>query len=227
MSQSLIDRATSISLTLAALAIAAALVRREFFPAADHSDAANAPVFIEDWESFVDDGILQGPSSAKIIVTEFVDFECPVCAMYEKTLQGVVEKFPGVVSRLSIHFPLSEIHSHSLSAAVAVDCAHEQGRFAQMSNTIFSKQDSLGSLSWSDLARRSEVVDSIAFKVCFTGPTPPRVTRGIELAKELNLRGTPTIIVNGWKYAGGLPESALISVIENTLAGKTPRGVKP
>ena len=226
MSQSVIDRATSITLTLAAVAIAVVLVRREFFPAADRSNSTNAPVFVEDWKSFVGDGILQGSSSAEIIVTEFVDFECPVCATYEKTLQAVAAKFPGVVSRLSIHFPLSEIHSHSLAAAVAVDCAHEQGRFAQMSNIIFSKQDSLGNLSWSDLARRSEVVDTIAFEACLTGPTPPRVTRGTELAKELNLRGTLTIMVNGWRYAGGLPEPALISAIEKILAGKKPQGAK-
>lgn len=225
MKSSLLERTTSSILAIAAIVIAAMLVKREFAPTRRGGPLpSDPPEYVREWEELAASGILLGAADAPIKLIEFTDFQCPYCARYVPTLRAVQSRHPGVVARLFLHYPISEIHPHARAAAVAAECAHEQGHFREMYEEIFRWQDSLERADWLKLAQGAGVSDLRTFEHCVSGPTPSRIDKGLQLGNQAGVTGTPTIMLNGWKFVGAPPESVLSRAIESILAGKRPRG---
>lgn len=92
-----------------------------------------------------------------------------------------------------------------------------------MYDQLFDGQDSFGLKPWSEYARAAGVPDLAAFDVCIKNTDPiPRVVEGKRLGKELDVRGTPTVIINGWKMGRPPSEQELETMIRAVLAGKSP-----
>ncbi|HEU4994400.1 MAG TPA: thioredoxin domain-containing protein [Gemmatimonadaceae bacterium] len=219
------EKLTTGLLALAAVVIAVTLVHREFFatpPAAPSS--AVVPVFRDDWQEFARVGVRSDTGVAKVQIVEFADFECPFCATYEPTLQKAEERYRGAVSRVFVHYPL-EIHRFAKPAARAAECAAELGAFAAMRDALYAKQDSFGLRPWQAYARDAGIKDLASFQRCNdNSEIPARVQQGADLALKLKIRGTPTLVINGWEYAGGPPDSVLYKAIDSLMVGKNPPG---
>lgn len=77
-----------------------------------------------------------------------------------------------------------------------------------MHDLLYLKQDSLGLMTFEELAGESGVTDLDTFEKCNKLPgTVPAIESGIQLAKLLGAQGTPTIALNG-SLIGGVPDSA-------------------
>lgn len=77
-------------------------------------------------------------NEAKIILTEYADFECPACASYHPTLKQLASEFKNV-SFVYRHFPLTQ-HKNARPAAQAAEAAGAQGKFWEMHDLIFENQ---------------------------------------------------------------------------------------
>ena len=77
----------------------------------------------------VGDSPQRGPSDAWVTVVEFADFECPFCRSAQPALTGIEAVYAGDLRLVFKHFPLTSIHPHARAAAVAAECAGEQGKF--------------------------------------------------------------------------------------------------
>ena len=218
-----LERLVSFALAVAALAIAGVVVKREFVSAAPPRDQRPRPVFMDDWRDYRRDGIaFAGPASAQLEIVEFADFECPVCAAFEPTLTNVIARYGDRVSRVFVHFPIPG-HRFARAAAVAAECAHEQGAFAAMKQVLYARQDSFGLRPWTRYASQAGVSDLPRFESCVSNPQMvQRIERGVALAERLGFRGTPTIVLNGWAINGILGDSALARAMDAILAGKRP-----
>ena len=96
-----------------------------------------------------------------------------------------------------------------------------------MESVLYAQQDSFGRKPWDKFAADAGVRDSAAFSACVRSDGAiPRIDRGIAAAAALQLTSTPTIIVNGWKFMGGPPDSVLSKAIDRLLAGKVPDGAR-
>jgi protein-disulfide isomerase len=156
------------------------------------------------------------------VITEFADFQCPVCKRFSESWSLVKERFKDTVALVYIHFPLDN-HPHALPAAKASECAGEQGRFAEFADVAYQQQDSLGKKSWFSIAAKAGVRDSSRFMACMSSSdVPERVRIGMKEGRALELRGTPTLFVNGWRFDGTLRSAALDTIIRQLLAGKRP-----
>ncbi len=144
--------------------------------------------------------------------------ECPYCARAEGLLDSVTTVFGGHVAVRFRHYPLSEVHPQALEAAVASECAADEGRFAAFLHVAYSKQDSLGLLNWVELSRRAGVLDSERFMECLRDAAPmPRVERDMQAGRRLGVRGTPTFVI-GRIVETGLPaESMLVEDVRQAL----------
>jgi len=99
-----------------------------------------------------------------------------------------------------VHYPLGA-HKFAMPAARAAECAREQGRFAEYITQVYAKQDSLGLKPWLDFAKETAIPDIIDFSECVAEKAEvPNIAGGIALGKTIGVRGTPTIIINGWRY---------------------------
>jgi protein-disulfide isomerase len=221
-----LDRLASGLLTVAAVAVAVVVVRRELLgaPRLGRTSEINRTdaTYFGEWDSFLQHGILVGDSAAPIKIVEFVDFECPACRRFHETvLRATTEEFGAKVSVVFLHFPLSN-HRFASIAAQAAECSQSQDRFSDFVNAVFKYQDSLGLKSWGAIALEAGIRDSVGFGACVLAFRRPRIDSGAALARRLGLKGTPSIFVNGWRFDNPPSVEELRQTIRALLAGKKP-----
>ncbi len=161
------------------------------------------PVAVEAalWQQFVSTGHRIGSPTAPVELVVFADFECPACRRFATvTWPTLHERYPDQVAMVFQHWPL-DYHQQARPAARAAECAAAQGAFTAFHDRLFAQQDSLGRKSWTAFARESGVADVAAFGRC-TAETDslPTVEAGVAWAREIGGRGTPTVLINGYRW---------------------------
>lgn len=155
-------------------------------------------------------GTILGPATAPVKVDAWEDFQCPFCQIW--TIQWephVVQDFvPSGVVQYQFHdFAfLGSGHSpdESLDAAVAAQCANDQGKFWPYHDWLYANQNPNGeNQGWFTRAK----LDAIALKVglnqatfdtCLADPAKPTAVQAeFSAGAALGITGTPAIFVNG------------------------------
>jgi protein-disulfide isomerase len=216
-----VDTILTIVLVICALITVTVLIRRELVPKTV-ARSEEQPIFIEDWRAHLTKGTLLGSSQAPVQLIEFADFECPFCSVFYQDLRSLQEKYPAQIALTYIHFPLL-MHRFAEPAARAAECAGRQGRFEPMMDQLFRQQKAMGLKSWTEFASEAGVPQVAAFDVCMQSDEPePRIVEGRTLGEKLMVRGTPTLIVNGWKLGRPPKLGELEQMVKAILAGKSP-----
>jgi protein-disulfide isomerase len=140
---------------------------------------------------------IRGDAAAQTIVIMFSDFQCPYCGRFAReTLPTIEERYlkTGKIRLVFESLPL-DIHPFAFGAAVAAECASEQGRFWQMHDAIFSDQQALDAASLR--AKGIKVgVDAVRFDACFASPLEAiHVKQSSAAARALSVGGTPTFFI--------------------------------
>jgi protein-disulfide isomerase len=194
------DSAAAITLVICALLTTGLVARREFLTPPVPGGPPKV-TYIPGWRTEVSKGVQLGPLNAPVQLIEFADFECAFCGSFHNTLEAVRERYPGKVALTYIDFPIRG-HRFAIPVARAADCAGQQGRFEAMYDQLFDNQESLGLKPWSEYAKAAGIPDAAEFNSCVAKTDPvARVEEGKRLGVKLDIQGTPTLIVNGWKLA--------------------------
>jgi protein-disulfide isomerase len=203
-------------MAVCAVVVASLAVRHEFFP--NKPAPAAGPAAVADWERFTTAGQWIGNPRAPVRMVVFSDFQCPACrALFERTA-ALQARNPGRVAILYRHYPLPN-HPFARDAAVASECAAEQGRFEPFHELLFRDQEAIGTRSWEEFARGAGVPDVPRFDGCLRGTEARRrVAADIAAGDELGIDGTPTTIVEGRKVtgAGSVLDSLIAGAIQRT-----------
>lgn len=174
-----------------------------------------------DWQDYAVGGHRIGPANADVLLVEFADFQCPACRELAGRLQASAKRLPGRVGIVFRHFPLP-MHRFAMEAAIASECAARQNRFAELHDKLFEAADSIGIRTWSSFASSAGVPDVTEFERCRTDSSATSVVRhDIDAAKKLGLHGTPTVLMNGVRFSGAVPQKVLDSLVD--VAIKEPR----
>jgi protein-disulfide isomerase len=206
---------------LAAMAIGAGVIHREFI-SPPIPNFGRKSEYVKGWKEFLPAGRLDGRPEAPITVIEFTDLECPFCRRFNQALHTARTKFPGQISVLTIHFPIPA-HKYAETAAHAVECGAEAGRSFETRDFIFESQDSLGRKPWVWFAQGAGVQDTARFSRCMSDSTQRRlVTAGVAAGKRIGVIGTPTIILNGWRYGSPPADTEFVRAIADLLAHRKP-----
>ena len=212
MGQRLETLATS-AVIIAALTVAGSSAYRTVRgPGPSETGGRAPPRYIEDWQVLLNDGIVVGDASASTTLIEFTDFECPFCRNLHETLKRVRQARGKDLRFVLVHYPLTQ-HAFALGAARAAECAHAAGRFEEIHDLLFEKQDSLGAKTWQSFGAEAGVADTIQFGECARSSLPvERIQRGIAAGERIKVGGTPTVIINGWMYDGLSPDSLDVEI---------------
>jgi protein-disulfide isomerase len=214
----LLSNGITAFLVVCAALITAALVKREFF--ADQRAASADAVTLPRWQTLVSAGHRMGDAAAAATIVEFSDFQCPSCAAAETDLKKIREKYPHEVAVIYRHFPLDRVHPAARRAAIASECAAEQGRFEQFHDALFQRQDSIGRMPWEAFARLAGIPSLPRFSDCLaSGRWEARVSRDLVTADSLQLQGTPTLLVDGRMFGGSPGFPALDQEVRQALTG--------
>ena len=136
-----------------------------------------------------------------IRIIEFGDFECRFCQQLQPTLRHLASKYPGMIERTWIDFPLAN-HAGGQRAAIAAQCAREQGVFWEYHDLLFSGAVLLQNESLTGAAVELGV-DAQMFRQCLTlDETRARVNAGIAEGRRVGVVSTPTLFVNGQMITG-------------------------
>jgi protein-disulfide isomerase len=125
------------------------------------------------------------------------------------------------------HFPLTSIHPNAQKAAEAAECAGEQGKFWEMHDTLFAKQEEWSSLqdpvpTFKQLAG-SLGVGQTQFDSCLDGGKyADKVSADAQEGMAAGVQGTPYFLINGIGLSGAQPFSAFQTYIDYALAGGEP-----
>jgi protein-disulfide isomerase len=223
------EKLVTFILTLAALAIAATYVHREFkIRTGPVRPNPNVPVFQSGWERAFEVGRTVGDSAARVHIVEFSDLECPFCAeayaRFHSDTSSIARRYKSSVSYTFVHFPLS-MHRFARPAARGAECARAAGRFFPFVQAVFARQDSIGLRPWSAYARDAGVSDILTFEKCAgDATTVSSIDDGFALGRSFQVASTPTILINGWKFTGLLDDSAYTGTIDALLMGRKPPG---
>jgi protein-disulfide isomerase len=177
------------------------------------TDAAlPAPVTVE-----VGDAPSQGPATAKVVVVEFGDFQCPYCGEEEPIVTQMLAAYAGRIRFVFKEFPLAQ-HQYAELAAEAALAANAQGKFWPYHDMLYANQDALARANLDayamtlglDMTKFDDALDA--------GTFAPAVAADIAQGESLGVDGTPTFFVNGIVVAGAVPYSDLESIINRELA---------
>jgi protein-disulfide isomerase len=141
---------------------------------------------------------VKGAATAKVALVEFSDYECPFCARYTRdTLPQLMRDYidTGKVKYIFRNLPLESIHSSALRAAVAAECAGEQGKYWELHDQLFANQTALGASAIANYARTAGL-DTTRFQACVSSDRhTARIKRDQADAQNAGAGSTPTIFV--------------------------------
>lgn len=207
-------------LVMCALAVTGLVARRELAPstARGSPSAPVIPIDLEIAQRLTAGGHLLGSERARLKIVEFVDLQCPFCAMVEEALHSALRPFGDSVAVVVRHFPLQTIHPHAWTAALAAECAAAEGRFEAFVRAAYASQDSLGIVSWGELGRRAGVPSADRFVDCVDeGRFADRIREDMAAASGAGVRGTPTFVVGRNMFMGDPSQPVFADLIRESL----------
>jgi protein-disulfide isomerase/uncharacterized membrane protein/rhodanese-related sulfurtransferase len=159
-----------------------------------------------------------GNSQAPLTVVEFGDFECPVCGRGEAAAREIRIRYARQIRFVFRQLPLERIHPLAEQAAEASECAGEQGKFWEMIDKIYSRQDDL-SIEGLERDGAELGLNQPRFNQCLTtGAMAGQVRRDAEDARALGLRATPTFFIGQRKVEGVLTAAQFSQLVDEQLA---------
>jgi protein-disulfide isomerase len=170
-----------------------------------------------------------GARSPIVQVTEFSDYQCPYCRKAYNNVRSWTSKYPDDVRLIHRQLPLDkscnpdvklDVHKRACEFAKAAECAAEQDLFWQMSDALFSVQDTvkITDVDVEVLAVRIGADRSVFAQCMESDRVMARIRKDMREASKRKIKGTPTFFVNSQPYKGGFPESVLKSAVEAAKA---------
>jgi protein-disulfide isomerase len=149
---------------------------------------------------------------------EFADFECSFCHRFvNETLPQILTNYEGRIHYVYRDMPI--LGQTSLDAAVAAECADDQGRFWDFHNALFNNQQALSTAGAFVTLAQNVGIDVNTFSACVSAQTHlGEVVSDQSDGTRAGIRGTPSFFINGRYVSGAQPYAVFASIIDQELA---------
>jgi protein-disulfide isomerase len=163
-----------------------------------------------------------GPQSAPVTLVEYGDYECPYCRQLHPIIHEIMERAEGL-RFIYRHFPISKLHPHAARAAEGAEAASAQGRFWEMHNLLFEKEQPLDDERLARLAGKAGLDMERYTREMREGVYAARVEKDFKAALYGDaVTGTPTLYLNSVRLSNIQSiEVLLVAVIEAGAVLKT------
>ena len=173
----------------------------------------------------------RGAKSAKVVVVNFDDFECPFCSRMHATLfPEIFKEYGDRVTFIYKDYPLAEIHPWAIHAAVDANCLAAQNGDAywdfadsihankaevDSQKTPAARLDALDKMVL--LQGQKHNVDIPRLEACVKAQNEDAVRASMKEADGLGVDATPTMFINGQKIDGAVPISQVRAALDAAL----------
>jgi protein-disulfide isomerase len=166
------------------------------------------------------DDPVKGPADALVTIVEWSDFQCPFCSKVEPTITKIKETYGNDV-RVIWKDNALPFHKEAKPAANLARAAYEKGGdalFWKAHALLFENQKALGTETYTKLAGELGLNAADVLKAIETNKYDPKIAASMELASDLQARGTPHFFVNGRRIAGAQPFEKFDELVKTQLA---------
>lgn len=160
-----------------------------------------------------------GNSNAPLELIEYGDYECPYCGKAYPIVKSIKQKLGSDLKFVFRNFPLSKIHPHAFSAAVATEAAARQDKFWQMHDIIFENQKTLSIENIIQFATTIGLDLDRFQNDMQQKELADKVSKDFESGMRSGVNKTPTFFINGKKYDGDWMGDQLFQYLEGLLTG--------
>lgn len=158
-----------------------------------------------------------GTTSPRVTIVEFADFSCPHSQKAYSKIRKLGIKYSDYVKIIFRDYPGDK---RSLNLSMAANCAGTQGLFWPMHDKLFSNQGNIDPQNNSQLTALAKQVgaDTEQFQKCLNQQQPlPEIKKDIQDGKKMEIKGTPTYFINGYKISGDIPYEILKLITKELL----------
>ena len=138
----------------------------------------------------------KGPADAPVVIAVFSEFQWVYCKKLVPLLEQVLDTYPDKVKIVYKNFPLQR-HKYARNAAIAALAADRQGKFWEFHDLLFENYQKPDDPKIKEIAQQLKL-DLKAFENDLKNPEiEAKVQRDFLDGQKAEVRGTPTIFVNG------------------------------
>lgn len=166
-------------------------------PAQGARQAAPTPAQPSEIVVSIDDDPIKGDPDAPVTIVEFSDYQCPFCKRSnDNVLSKIQEEYidKGKVRLVFRDYPLA-FHKQAVPAAIAANCAGEQGKYWEVHDFLFANPDKLNPQA---VAAASDQLglDKAKFEACAGDKSKEdEITADFKEGQEYGVTGTPSYFI--------------------------------
>lgn len=146
---------------------------------------------------------IKGNPSAKVVLVEYSDFQCPACKVREAQTKKLLEEFGSHIKFVYRHFSW-DYHERAFLASQASEAAGMQGKFWEMHDKIFENQE-----VWSKQSEESAEESFIAYALMlnldiekfkddlYSGKVENEIEKDHASGAAAGIDATPAYFLNG------------------------------
>ena len=158
---------------------------------------------------------MQAQNPDQITITEYADYACGYCAQAQETIEELEKIYEDKLVFQFRYFPLDE--DEGLNAAMAAECANNQGKFWEYHDKLFANYEQLALRDLQQYALDVNL-NFTQFNECLnTQETTKKVLREKEEGEKRGVQWTPTFFVNDQMIVGAVDRETFQKVIESEL----------
>lgn len=209
--------AIDIALLSAVVILIVAVVRHRHTGGTSPSALTPLPGWLDATKS----GHRIGAEGAPILVVEFGDFACKLCAQKHNDLMRLRSEFPDHLAVLFKMLPTTA----GYPLALAAECASHVGRFDDFAAAAYRTTSAGAHVpEWKDIVATSGIghLDRITQCIDSAG-VKADIVASVRDANRLGVKGSPSILVNGVLLKGDLSYEILRSHVISALDAGDPR----
>ena len=156
-------------------------------------------------------GYLRGNKKASVILLEYSDYQCPFCGRVQSTINKLLEKYKDRVAFGYRHFPLA-FHKEADEAAIASECAREQGKFEEIHGILYLRQKAQDKEDLKNYAREIKIKSPVKFDECLDNEKyRGLVDQDMKDGANLGITGTPGFFVGLFNPKSGEIQGEVLS----------------
>lgn len=143
-------------------------------------------------------------SSAKVTLVEFSDYQCPACGAFYPYVKQLTTDYKDKLAFVYRNFPLTAIHQNAELAAQAAEAAGLQGKYWEMHDMLFTKQQDWGESDkaaemFSEYAKTLGLDEQQFTKDLNSDTVKNIVAADVADGNSLGINQTPTFYLDGTK----------------------------
>ncbi|MCX6762062.1 MAG: thioredoxin domain-containing protein [Candidatus Moranbacteria bacterium] len=170
----------------------------------------------------INDGdAVAGAKDARVKVVVFSDFQCPYCKLFHKAMRDAMKNYGDKVAFDYKFLPL-ESHLQANGAALAANCALEQGKFWEYADKLYADQTVWGAAKDTNKFKeyaRTLRLDAAKFNQCLDSKKyQAKIDSDKSEADSFGVSGTPGVFVNDQFQEGAVSYDQLKTAIDGELS---------